>query len=293
MTLVFDDIQLEDYQRNLLCTFNKRYPFRGKKVLEIGSDLECKTALGMLALGAAEVWAVNPKFSDNLESPDHRIHLIKSLGENTKLINKSFDIVFGIALLEHVLHLKSLFNECKRLLKTDGICYLMGNPLWTCYRGHHIWCEKFKFNDETNPLFPWEHLCYKSYDEMHESLSQRGYCENDIKEIYNEVYVTDDRSRIYPSKIKEIAKQIFGKKVEFEQYSSNILPNQYYDIAKNFISEEDLNTEHLDFYFVKTNIAKKFLQNLFSVKNKDAHKIITILGLKLKFRRKNKQSCLK
>lgn len=286
MKVKLNDIEMKDYQSEHLQKLNNKCSLEGKKILEIGSDLECKTALGMLTLGAKEVWAVNPCFDDNFVSPDPRIHVIKSLGEKTKFKNQTFDIIFGIALLEHVLEPEKLFNECKRLLKQDGLCYLQGNPFWTSHWGHHIWTAKFKFGDETNPLEPWEHLCYENYEQMHNALKKKNFSDKDIKEFYNNIYISDNLSRIYPSEIKKIAAHIRGVELEIEQNYTKIPPNEYYNWAKNFISEEDLKTENLELYFVKQNRIKKFIHRILSIKNENDHKVFILCGIKFKFRLK-------
>ena len=295
MKVKLNDIEMEDYQSQFLQKLDNLSPIKGKKILEIGSDLECKTALGMLTLGAKEVWAVNPRFDASFVSPDPRIHVIKSLGEKTKFKKQTFDIIFGIALLEHVLKPEKLFKECKRLLKEDGLCLLQGNPFWTSHWGHHIWSEKYKFNNETNPFSPWEHLCYKNYDELYNGLAPKGYSENEIKEIYNLVYLTTENSRIYPEEIKKIAKHIKDIDLKIEPTYSNIPQNKYYDIASKTISEEQLKTNGLTFIFTKkvrpsktiADEAKK-AKSLLSIYDENSHKVIRCLGIKVKFRLKRK-----
>ncbi|MBS4759486.1 MAG: methyltransferase domain-containing protein [Clostridium sp.] len=282
--------KLEDYQKNLLEQFNNKYPILDKKILEIGSDLNCNTAMAMIEMGAAEVWAVNPLFDKDFVSPHPKIHVIKNFGEKIQLKSGQFDIIFGIALLEHVIEPKALFNKCKRLLKKNGICYLQGWPTWLSPDGHHIWLNNingrnYHFNDETNPFDDWEYLLLDKFKKFEIQMKNRGIPEEDILPIYNYVYKNQgENSRIPPTKIINIAKSIKQMDVVCVRLYTNIRQNDIFEQLKEVYSVEDLKTNGLELYFKFKN--KK---SLFSIYDENHHKVVRFLGIKIKFRSKGKK----
>ena len=253
------NMPMAPYQSYSIARFNDKYSFKDKVVLEIGSDLKLNTARGILKLGAKKVYAVNPGFPDNIDSLNDKIVTIKSLGEKTNLPDGSCDIIFGIALLEHVAHPKELALECKRLLKPDGVCFLSGWPMWTSSLGHHVHVrnkngKEYYFNQEDCPIEDWAQLVL-SKEEMIKNLLEKNIPEEDCKLMVNMVYGSA-MSELSPSKIISDFESVPGVSIAVNRAEiPNFMPNQYYERAKSsgIYSEEDLKTIGLDIYLTKEN----------------------------------------
>jgi len=182
------DLNLANYQKDELFYFSYYdCGFENKEVVELGSDLELITAVGIRKLGAKKVLCFNPDFPDDLKSNDARIVISKRDGIDTGLPNNSVDVVFGFALLEHVHEPRKIVEEIKRILKHQGIAHLEGCPIWSGPVGHHVWHQfpdKFyKFSDETNPFSMWEHLYYDTEEQIETALRNKELPESHSKSI--------------------------------------------------------------------------------------------------------------
>lgn len=243
------------YQRRLLAAFAAQHSLKNKIMLEIGSDLDCQTALGMLRLGAKKVYCVNPKFDAEFKSPNKNITLIKSLGENTDFEDESFDIIFGIALLEHVNDPKRLVTEIKRLLKPSAIAYLHGDPLWTCASGHHVWYKsghiKCIFSDlELNPFEDWEHLLYDTKEELTGALMIKNFPEGHAKSISKQIF-SNVISRFSPTKIINLVQSVDGIDILVKRRKEIASPNKIFHKLKEKYTQEDLLTKGIHLFIKK------------------------------------------
>ncbi len=131
MLKIFDGLNLRETPAKILLQLHKEYDFTNKIILEIGSDLNLQTAKAILRLGAKHVFSANPLFT-NLHSPDSAITVLKAYGEDNSFLDRTFDIILGLALLEHVLFPQKLALECKRMLRVGGGCLFTGQPYVDC-----------------------------------------------------------------------------------------------------------------------------------------------------------------
>ena len=238
----YQDILIKDFMSKTGLSFEN------KKILEIGSDFDLNVARYFIELGAKEVVCVNPKFPKELVSDVPQIKLIKSLGEQTKLPSHSFDIIFGVALLEHVLHLSDLVSEIKRLLKLCGVAYLQGSPIYPSRNGHHLWVKlpniHYHFSKETNPFENWEHLCLKSAEEISNCLRGKNIPEEHIPHLV-EYLISDDTSKLPASEIIRLIKGVKGVNTQIYTRLDKTPANKFYDLAKKQYTEDDLRISDL------------------------------------------------
>ena len=96
------------------------------RVLEIGGGN------GLQAAKIAE-WGCNVISIDLMERTNKAIHFDVGDydGVNIPFENGHFDIVFSSNVLEHVVDIDRLLNECKRVMKPDGLAiHIMPTPAW-------------------------------------------------------------------------------------------------------------------------------------------------------------------
>ena len=239
------ELNLEDYQQGEL--FNFCYydcGFENKDVVELGSDLELNTAMGIKKLGAKKVLCFNPSFPDDLMSNDTRIVISKRDGADTGLPDNSVDVVFGFALLEHVHEPREIVDEIKRIIKPQGIAYLEGCPIWTGPVGHHVWHQfpdKFyKFSDETNPFSMWEHLYYDTEEQIETALRSKGLPESHSKGIADFIINSTFISRKKASDIIREVSSVEGLEINISTSPMRNLVAPEYLLDK--YSKEDLDT---------------------------------------------------
>lgn len=163
------DTHAAPYHKEQFQTVLDRVDLRGKRVLEIGSDFHLASARLFAANGAREVLATN---IGNWRSPEPLPNGVTfTVGDvgDMDLEAGSFDLVYGIAILEHVPQFGKVVETCKRVLAPDGVAYLQGCPIWGGNIGHHVWYDppdaaaegpaRYNFADpDSNPIPDWAHL---------------------------------------------------------------------------------------------------------------------------------------
>jgi ubiquinone/menaquinone biosynthesis C-methylase UbiE len=191
--------ELHPYQKRELDYLNHYCDYTGMKILEIGGNPSCSVAKEFLNRGAQKVITINNK--DNLPYGkfSDRCEFVKADARKMEFEAESFDIVFGVAVLEHILELDEVLEEINRVLNKNGFAFLHGGPLWSCARGHHLWIHvdgtAYKFNDN-NPIPPWHHLIYNK-SEMREFLESKNISSAHTEKILNWVYNVPNINRYY------------------------------------------------------------------------------------------------
>jgi SAM-dependent methyltransferase len=140
---------------------------RGLSVLEIGSSANLYVARRFEELGAASVFATNitpvwPQ-SEKVSAVVAQVRADMTRLSETFEPN-SLDLMFGMAVAEHVPTLWVALEEAAKVLKPGGILYLHGGPIWTFNRGHHVLSgfhgPEFEFSKRQCPILKWEHLMH-------------------------------------------------------------------------------------------------------------------------------------
>ena len=251
MENIFQGLNVRPCPQTLLLDFNRKFSFQNKRVLEIGSDLTLQTAQAILRMGATEVIAVNPYFPPSVNSTSSQITPICATGEDLYDIeDKSVDVVWGCAILEHIANLEPFINQTIRLLRDDGIYFLQGSPLWTAHDGHHTWFthpggRSYKFSENGNPYLPWEHLCLDSPEKIFISLANKNIPEQDIDSLINELLYSDSISRKTPTEIINVFSRYKDFSMSVKRGYTTLPQNIFYKEALKKFSDEDLNTRYL------------------------------------------------
>lgn len=249
-TDVFSGLQLRKKQLNLLGAVNRHHPFAGCRVLEIGSDSKLQAAQAMLRLGAKEVFAVNPGFrKETLEMSTPGITTVTSPAEELDCPDHYFDIIFGVALLEHVHHPRELARQCSRLLeKRKGFCLLQGSPVWTSHQGHHIIChlgDRYIRPDTNPPLDDWQHLCLTTHGQAAQAFGQHGFTGEESAFLAKKLLDDPHISRKTPSAILDCFRGLPGMTLVHARSRCNRERTPWYREACGRYDPVDLDTREL------------------------------------------------
>lgn len=174
----------------------------GKVVLEVGADWHGVSASLLVEAGAARVISSNfePGF-ERRPSGDERIErrridarsLSESLGPN------SIDVVFGVAVMEHIFEIPRFLASAREALSPGGRFFVQGAPLWTSRKGHHVWVDganrAYHFSDVSNPVDDWHHLV-RDREELKSDLLSKGIESGDAEAIVAFVYDSDGVNRV-------------------------------------------------------------------------------------------------
>jgi len=269
------DYHLEEFERCI-----QRVDIRGKRVLEIGSDFHLASARLFMANGAESVVATNIGNWKSDEPMPEGVEFMVCDASDAELDENSFDIIYGIAIIEHVPDFEKLCISLRKFLKPDGVIYFQGCPLWAGTLGHHVWYSpetedfeqifatgggkkakpmQYSFT-QNNPIPDWAHLAM-SPDELTELLINDGVPKDHAAGIVKYVHNLDGTmvgscSNFFSaSEVLDVMKSTFD--VEIDRITSHRKPNKYFHIAREKYSEEDLRTLGLRVWMTHKGAAKK------------------------------------
>lgn len=204
----------------------------GKKVLEIGGDLKHETADYLIEMGASHVTSINihpkvstQKISDKLSTVNLDATKLLSYFES-----ETFDIVFGVAILEHIHNTELLLDQIYSVLKPNATALLHGGPIWTSAIGHHTWVEcdqtKYRFNDKTNPIPDWHHLILNFNEMIDFLINEKNLTRQHAISVANYIYKDTDLSRMsYSDYINAFKKSKFRTIMIYEDSGKPIPEN--------------------------------------------------------------------
>lgn len=244
------DYHIEEFER-----FRQREEIRGKRVLEIGSDFHLASARLFMANGAESVLATNIGDWKSDEPLPEGVEFRVCDASDTDLPEQGFDIIYGIAIIEHIPKYEKLCAALKKCLKPDGVIYFQGCPLWAGTLGHHSWYTSSEgangeapihYSFTENNLIPdWAHLAM-GHEELSSLLVDKGVPKEHADGIVHYVYNLDGTmvgscSNFYSA--SEVLKHL-GEAfdVEADPITSKRKPNEYFFAARENYSEYDLRT---------------------------------------------------
>jgi len=196
---------LHDYQKRTLAEFFSLFDVENKSVLEVGGIPPFSVANFFMHKGAKNVDVINVNNFSNYNEPNPNIHYHLMDARKMAFSDKSFDAIFGVAILEHINNLDMFFSECSRVLKPGGYLYLHGGPLWSSYVGHHVYLEIDNIDYQflkNNPIQPWDHLLLDK-DELFNKINKLICNSSHSLKIVNQVYESKFINRVFPEKIIE------------------------------------------------------------------------------------------
>jgi SAM-dependent methyltransferase len=195
--------------------------FEGKDVLEIGGSQSGEAAHPFVSDGAADVTitGLDHVTEEKLIGQRLRIMRANALSLSSVFEPNSFDVIYGLSIVEHIPSPRIFLDEVHRVLKPRGMAYFEGNPIWTSPKGHHLWVaswgglyehkatanylfNRFPNTKSTNPLPDWSHILMTE-DQMREHLDAKGLPSVDIDCIIDWVYISDQINRLGMTEIAE------------------------------------------------------------------------------------------
>lgn len=209
----------ESHQASAHWVLSRYISIDGKNVLEIGGAQSGEAAHPFLKDGAASVSITGLDHVTEERVVGERLRILRAnaLSLSSVFEPNSFDVVYGLSIVEHIPTPEVFLNEVHRVLKPGGIAYFEGNPLWSSPKGHHLWVAtwgglyqhkataNYLFNGfpntrSTNPLPDWSHILM-TQDQMREYLNSNALPNVDIECIIDWVYLSDQINRLSMSEI--------------------------------------------------------------------------------------------
>jgi len=131
MRRYFAKLLVEDLQRDL------DFAMQGRRVLEVGGHLGEFSAFFEETCGAM---CVNLEIQDLREIGGYFPRTIIGDGTAIPFMDESFDFILCRGVIEHVPHANqhTLIQECRRVLKSGGICLINTQPWYSPFAGHQI-----------------------------------------------------------------------------------------------------------------------------------------------------------
>lgn len=213
---------IDSHQTSAHKVLSRYVSFEGKTVLEVGGSELCESARPFLEDGAAEVVVTGlDHISQEQPGAESGLRILRAdaLSLSSVFEPCSFDIVYGLSIVEHIPSPKVFLEEIYRVLKPGGLAYLEGDPVWSCSKGHHLFVAtwggayqnrataNYLFTQvpsaiSTNPLPDWSHLTM-TQDQMSEYLAAESIPSVDIECIIDWVYYSDNINRLSMREIAE------------------------------------------------------------------------------------------
>ncbi len=183
--------------------------FEGARILEIGGNQSAESALPFVHAGAAEV-VVSGLGHVHTERSDasSRIRIMRADAHTLRHTfgAASFDVVYGLSVIEHIPMLPNFLEQVFHVLKPGGLAFFEGDPVWTSPRGHHVWVRTETANyyfsqpagsDSVNPVPDWGHLLMDRH-QLGAAIRDRrpGIPDSDVAAICDYIYASDNITRV-------------------------------------------------------------------------------------------------
>lgn len=247
------NIEIPKYISDFFDQMNDLYEFEGKDIAFISMNSDYNNALALSNYGINSLVYISRGFNDKVQKNKKITLLSDDINLISLIPDKSFDLIIGMEILEHIKEPSLFFKQMKRVLKNKGDIELQGNPMWACRYGHHIWIDKkYVYSDTSNPFENWEYLLYPTKTKMKNALIKKGFSKDDCKEIAEWIFNQDEINRCTTTELFDAA---IGQKSKSKYYPS---PKKY------FIHVEVLNTD--DYLYVCKRFYNQVAHNDFYAK---------------------------
>lgn len=217
--------RLEYNKANLCALFRHVRPEAVASALEVGcSDgLACEL---VAMLGVPRVRGIDTSAVVNLVPTSPAVKLARASCERLPFDDASFDLVFSIAVMEHVPQPDKAFEEMLRVTRPGGYCYVQTAPLYFSPFGHHM------------PYFrePWAHLTHTP-DELIEYAGRTGLAATIEAELHIGAghYI---KGMLCPDHINGLTALEFGFDAVVERHGLEVLCSQRSHEGRDLLPEK-------------------------------------------------------
>ena len=187
----------------------------GRQILEIGGAQASLSGRAFLNTGAERVVVTGlDHIQEEGESEDQKLVILRADGLDLlrHLEPASFDVVFGLSIIEHIPNPRRFLEQVQAVLKPGGLALFEGYPLWSSALGHHLWVASWGGTYQgqtganylftplagvpaTNPIPNWGHLLMNEA-ELERSLLAQSLPPDDIACILDWVYHNPEINRL-------------------------------------------------------------------------------------------------
>lgn len=253
--LYFDELDIDTYLQDNLADINRKYNFKGKKVLNLTPFINNILTDGIESLGVDEVVAMTSHYSGfELQGGLHARRVNQAI-EDLDNIDDKFDIIYGLDVLEHVKDLRKFYANLIRLVDDNGVICIQGSPLWPSDNGHNFMdgldCGKLRTGLGNKRLEPWEHLAYNTKEELKEAMLKKKFTVHDAETVSEYIFNSDKINRLsfidFLEVLDEFDNVFYGHK-KILHYTEE---NEFYRIANEKYTHEELRTKELKLFIRK------------------------------------------
>ena len=161
------------YQEKIISEILSATSIQGARILEIGGTPPWTVANKLIEMGAKSVTSINYRSDlENLRISDSIDFYNIDARIMSSVLKEKYDLIFGIAVIEHLPNLETILGECVKILNTNGRIALHGAAFWSSNLGHHVFVHidnaRYEFN-ANNPIDDFSHI-YFSKQEMETHL---------------------------------------------------------------------------------------------------------------------------
>lgn len=205
------------WQQNHLNECIRLNLFKNKDVLEVGGITNYKITKEVLNTNS---WiSFDPSFKKDFKNEfwEHKNIYVQDFKSD-----KKYDFIIATNSFEHIHNFNIVFDKLYDLLKPGGKLSALFGPIWSCYKGHHVYINSdVNFNNIRIPN--WSHLLY-SYEEINHILMQQ-YNKDIVNKLMiqfnnwnflNHMFYDDYYNLIHNSKFKVL---------EFRDWHTSIYPD--------------------------------------------------------------------
>lgn len=221
------------WQQNHINDCIQRNLFANKDVLEVGGMTNFEITSKVLN---ANTWiSFDPVFKTDFKNEfwEHKNMYVQDF--NT---DKKYDFIIATNSFEHIHNLDVVLDKLYDLLKPNGKLSALLGPIWSCYKGHHVYVNPdVYFNNIKIPN--WTHLLY-SGEEINKILKQ-NYNDDIVEKLMpqfnnwdflNHMFYDDYYNLIHNSKFKILEFRDWHTSIYPDENTQKILEDKYN--RKNF-----------------------------------------------------------
>lgn len=222
--------------------------FQNKKVLEVGGYTKYEITQ---SLNVKSWYCIDPLYRGvYIHSDAFKVFQASILDFD---VNEKFDTIIATNSFEHVNGLAAGIEHMYSLLNDGGKVSALLGPIWSCYKGHHVWYtqengEIINFNNIK--LDDWAHLLY-SQEEIKEQLL-KNYDEKSASDISSWIFETDFLNKMFYDDYKKLIESSKFNILEFRDWHKSKIPSS--KIQK--ILEEKYNRKNFSTVSIKMLLEK-------------------------------------